>query len=760
MDIKSVFDADSKSVWQFLCENGQGLYVPPYQRQYSWSAQNIKRLFEDISHGISLLLTNPDSVTFLGTIITIHDKTLSTVQPIIRRQTPSSVMSIIDGQQRLTTLLMINTCLFDEIRTRFNKLGGDESVEEKWLSDECKSLMPKIQMTFEEDMKHGASRYYPRMIRAYEDCWSRDIPTAKYTSPLANFINNFGQHIRSDSYEAFQYSVPENIKDSARFKFLINARKEILNNIKELFKPDTSDFEYPSNEQVLLSDDLVKTLFEYIPPEVAIKLRLCDSKNYQELFRLVLFAHFFIERVAITVVTATNEDYAFDMFESLNTTGEPLTAFETFKPKIIDTEGLAYYESSDSRAYCDDIESYLESFIKPNEKQDATSNLLVTFALTENGEKLSKRLGDQRRYFKNYEKLNTTEKKAFLLQLADAAKFLSKSWNIDSKEAPVIDGLGVLSNDAKLCLFFLRKIRHTITQPLIIRYFSNLKASPKDSSSEAEKSLVEVIKAITAFHIFWRGSRETTESIDSIYRGLMSDGYPFLKLQPLKRFGEHQLPSVESVKAAFRDILEKQGGIKNLGDWKTRLSNTPSYKNAQLAQLILLAASDNAVVDPSTPGLIIKGRQGLMPMFTFDKFISDDVRTVEHIAPQNPSNADNWDKEIYKLPDTVDTIGNLTLLPSIENSYLGNSGWAKKKLIYKILSAETPHQLDALIQEAHVQGISISESSEKLLERSKYLPLVRSLGEVEGDWTANLIAKRTERIGELAWKRISPWLGY
>ena len=760
MDIKSVFDASSKSVWQFLCENGQGLYVPPYQRQYSWSAQNIKRLFEDISHGLSLLLTNADSVTFLGTIIAIHDKNLATVQPIVRKQTPSCVMSIIDGQQRLTTLLLINMCLYDEIRTRFIKLDGDDSAEAKWLADECKSLMPKIQKTFEEDMNHGGSRYYPRMIRAYEDCWSRDISTAQYTSPLANFINNFGQHIRSDSYQLFQFLIPENVEDISRFEFLVTARKEIQKNIREVFKIDNSEFEYPSNQQVLTSDDLVETLFDEIPGDVANKLLIGESKNYSELFRLVLFAHFFMERVAITVVTATNEDYAFDMFESLNTTGEPLTAFETFKPKIIDTEGLSEYERSDSRKYCNIVESYLESFTKPNEKQDATSNLLVTFALTEHGEKLSKRLGEQRRYFKKYEKLDKAEKKLFLLQLSDAAKFLNSTWSFEVNDTPQIEGIKSLSDDAKLCLFFLKKIKHTITQPLLIRYFSWFTNAPKDMAPVAEASLVDLIKAITAFHILWRGSRQTTEGIDSIYRGLMSNGYPDLNIPPIKRFGQNGLPSVEDVKAALRDILAKQGGIKDVGDWTSRLSNTPSYKNAQLAQLILLAASDDAVVDSKFPGLIAKGRLGLMPMFTFEKFISDDVRTVEHIAPQNPSTTDSWDEKIYDSPETVDTIGNLTLLPSIENSYLGNSGWAKKRLIYKILSAETPSQLEVLIKQAHDQGIGISESSEKLLERSKYLPLVRSIGEVEEGWTAELIATRTKRIGELAWNKVAPWLGY
>ena len=760
MDIKSVFDASSKSVWQFLCENGQGLYVPPYQRQYSWSAQNIKRLFEDISNGLLLLVSNSDSVTFLGSIIAIHDKNLLTVQPIVKKQTPSCVMSIIDGQQRLTTLLMINMCLYDEIRMRFNKLESDESAEAKWLVDECRSLMPNIQKTFEEDMNHGTSRYYPRMIRAYEDCWSRDISTVKYTSPLANFINNFGQHIRSDSFNLFQYSIPNDVADISRFEFLVNAKKEIQRNIREIFKAEGSEFEYPSNQKILESKGLVATLFDEIPEVVADKLSKADSKNYIELFRLVLFAHFFIERVAITVVTATNEDYAFDMFESLNTTGEPLTAFETFKPKIIDTEGLVEYERSDSRKYCNVVENYLESFTKPNEKQDATSNLLVTFALTEHGEKLSKRLGEQRRYFKKYEKLEKSDKKLFLLQLADAANFLANSWSSEGNEVPKIKGIKDLSDDAKLSLFFLIKIKHTITQPIIIRYFSNLSNASKDSAPDAEKSLVEVIKAITAFHILWRGSRQTTEGIDSIYRGLMLNGYPTLKLSPIKRYGQHELPPVDTLKSAFRDILAKQGGIKDVHDWTTRLINTPSYKSTQLAQLILLAASDDAVVDTAVPGLISKGRLGLMPMFTFDKFISDDVRTVEHIAPQNPSTFDHWDEKIYEMPDMVDTIGNLTLLPSSENSYLGNSGWVKKRLIYKILSAETSSQLDALIKEAHVQEIPISESSEKLLERSKYLPLVRSIGEVKGDWTADLIAKRTERIGELAWGRIAPWLAY
>lgn len=757
MDIKAVFDASSKSVWQFLCEPGQGLYVPPYQRQYSWSSQNIKRLFEDISHGLSVLLTNPDSVTFLGTIIAINDHTMSGVQPIVRKQMPGSVMSIIDGQQRLTTLLLMSTCLYDEIHTRYVKLGDEHTPEVVWLSDECKSLLPKIQKTFEEDMSHGTFRYYPKMIRAYEDCWSRDSSSAKYLSPLAHYVHNFGLHIRNSAPELFQYSSPPSLLDVSKFDFLTRARKEIQKNLRELFKEDNNEYEYPTNEQLLKSKHLVATLFHEIPVEVAARLNSGGSSNFLELFRLVMFAQFFIERVAITVVTATNEDYAFDMFESLNTTGEPLTAFETFKPKIIDTEGLEHYERSQSRLYCTEIETHLDGFIKASEKQDATSNLIVTFALTESGDKVSKRLGEQRRYLKRYEKLDATGQRAFLLQMADLARFLDASWN---SEVPLVPGISALPDEEKLCLCFLKKIRHTITQPLIVRYFSNFRNASTSRIAETQRSLMDVIKAITAFHVLWRGSRQTTDGIDAIYRDLMLEGYPRTGLPPLKRCSNVDLPSADSLKEALRDILTTRGGISDVNDWKIRLGTVPSYKNYQLAQLILLAASDNAVIDPSCPGLITVGRKNSNPMFTYDSFVSEIVKTVEHIAPQDPGSKADWDSMIYENPDFVDTIGNLTLLPLAENASLGNSSWAKKRLIYKVLSEERLDQLTILIAEAQSDGLVISQSTEQLLKRSQYLPLVKSIASVDGVWTADLIAKRTARIGELAWNRVAPWLGY
>ncbi|GDJ29008.1 hypothetical protein BvCmsKSP009_00705 [Escherichia coli] len=47
MEIKDVFGAQPKSVWEYICENGQGLYVPAYQRQYSWDKPVLDPRYSD-----------------------------------------------------------------------------------------------------------------------------------------------------------------------------------------------------------------------------------------------------------------------------------------------------------------------------------------------------------------------------------------------------------------------------------------------------------------------------------------------------------------------------------------------------------------------------------------------------------------------------------------------------------------------------------------------------------------------------------------
>jgi hypothetical protein len=768
MQISDVFGAHPKSVWEYLCENGQGLYVPAYQRQYSWDKSKISRLFEDACHGFTMLIDHIDSITFLGTIIAIHDTQYLTVNPLVKGDVPSRVMTIIDGQQRLTTLLLMNTVLHEEIRTRSAKLKNTNQADREWLQEECMKAVGRLAKTFEEDKDYGdeAFRFYPRMIRAYDDSWSRKKDKAEYNSPIGHYLHAYGQHGRGDPKKAFKLDPPAGAADQSKYKLLGDGRRVVQSLIRGVAKNDQVALELPEFDRVVASpafqDILVKADF---PESVRQALSVENNDDFKELLRLVLFANFVLDRVALTIVTAKNEDYAFDMFEALNTTGEPLTAFETFKPRVIHCEGLENYEKSQSYEYMKSVEGYLEGFGKTDDKQDATSRLIVAFASAERGEKLSKRLSDQRRFFKeNFEKLSEGDpRRDFVRHLSHAAIFVQHAWPDEKSATPVLFSAEEAGTDEViLCLDLLRSFKHTITHGPLIRFYSEIRKADNDTRPQAIESFIKAIKAITAFSVLWRASRRGTENIDMYYRRLMETGHAGVAMPPLARRidngDESPSPDAELLRKALAAILMVDGKVGSKDEWVKATAKIPAYDNQrEVTRFILLAAAHDSADDKTAPGLTVAGKPGLLTLLNYAHWRDEDSQTVEHIAPKNRE--DGWLDELYDDGDIIDRLGNLTLLPRAENSSLSNGSWTRKRLIYKILSADTSDELDPLLQQAKQQGIEISKSTAELLANSRHLPMAKAAACVEGDWTLDLVDRRSARIAELAWARIAPWLG-
>ena len=65
---------------------------------------------------------------------------------------------------------------------------------------------------------------------------------------------------------------------------------------------------------------------------------ISSTPDSSGLIRITLFSYYLLKSVVLTRVETDDEDYAFDIFDSLNTTGAPLTAIETFKPRVISFE--------------------------------------------------------------------------------------------------------------------------------------------------------------------------------------------------------------------------------------------------------------------------------------------------------------------------------------------------------------------------------------------------------------------------------------
>ena len=86
-----------------------GFSVPEYQRAYDWNKENIKRLLEDCLNGFYYLSRpkNEESYTFLGTIILVSEKSEPSFD--------GTSLSVIDGQQRITTLILLCCALIEEL---------------------------------------------------------------------------------------------------------------------------------------------------------------------------------------------------------------------------------------------------------------------------------------------------------------------------------------------------------------------------------------------------------------------------------------------------------------------------------------------------------------------------------------------------------------------------------------------------------------------------------------------------------------------
>ncbi|RII28690.1 MAG: DUF262 domain-containing protein [Geobacter sp.] len=784
MEVREVFSAEPKSTWHILCESNTGFYVPAYQREYSWNKDNIIRLFDDTCHGIRLLLDNEDAITFIGTIIYIHDIRYQTVNPIVRTEVPGKVCVVIDGQQRLTTLLLLNSIIHNDIVVFSKRLKTSTEPQDVWLYQKALSTMSQLAKTYEFDMDYGDSQWYPRMIRAYDDSWSRSSSTAKYSSPIATYLHKYGKHTRDieNSSKAFKYELGDIPSESLKKHEVIKDNiKHIVKYLREIYKDNGSDFDFPKLTEIYLSQPHFKEVL--IGPEIPdyVKASLDDPSTdryfieYRSLFRLILFARYLLERIAVTIVGAKNESYAFDMFESLNTTGEPLTAYETFKPRVIDSEGLAQYEHSESRLHMSHIEDYLNAFKKAQDKHDATSELVIPFALAESGFKLSKRLSDQRRYLKDRYDANTIidDKRGFVKHFGHSSLVINYSWPADLAIRPKFYQLDDISDEAILCLDLLRSSKHNITLALIIRYFSLTRLLSGEDRNRAIADLECVIKSIAAFSVLWRASRKGTEGIDSIYRELMKDGVTEIGIGPFSRtttkntgITYNDLPTAEQLRTAFKHHLKKRGlncgNIEDKTEWVTRSKAIPLYDiNKPITRFILLAASHDSCLDADNLGLLKQGREGILPTLNYSEWekLKKEDYTVEHIAPQTPLANSDWDRALYEEKETVDMIGNLTLLPRSENSIVGNRNWADKKLMYEICSADTQDDFDRYLLEARTMGIELPQATIEKLKGSKYLAHVKAISKLNDNWNKDFVMQRSKRLLELAWDRIIPWLG-
>lgn len=764
-EVKDLYSAQAANLWETVAGGGGvvGFRIPEYQRTYDWGKDKIDRLLEDCANGL-YQLSQPtsgnaypsESFTFLGTLILVKEKAEATFD--------GKSWDVVDGQQRLTTLMLVCCALMEEISAN---LAAAETLSEeasRWVIAESDARRGELLRCIVGEIP-GISTpgRFPRIIRQHEDNRAESARYADEKSIVAKFLMEFAKSYRSGG-GAFEFD--DLIGNEGRAKRFGDNYRHIRSQITRIADLSSSSSDADLNYEIVPSHRFNVAGFTSLLPKLD---RMDDQRQKDKinseisrrgacngLIRLLLLSSYVCRCVVLTRVETDDDGAAFDIFDALNSTGDPLTAIETFRPRAIRAEDEQDgYKGSDCEAAFKQIEKVLGAFVNSDQRQREAKEIIVTFALYDTGEKVSGDLRVQRSHLrKHFDKIVTIQdRRCFVRALADVAQFRSECW--DRKG---IDNATYLSDDAKLCLRVIRDMNTSLALPILARYWSQRAEFGLDPAFES------AVKAVTAFLVLRRTVTGSTGGIDAVFRKIMSQASPEGDAALCRRESANSnngLPSVERLKCRLKSLLEDDPiNATTREQWVENTEEVPIANHTRaLAKFLIFAAAQFALPKEGSPGLLRQAR--VVPSterkyLTYENWTAPHYSTVEHVAPDSDP-GDGWDRGIYRKQHTRHTIGNLVLLPQKVNESASNRPWRQKKLFYLALSEQDSQGRTERFSQAQNEGIHFSAKTKKIIKNQERLHLLDSIREVE-DWDEELIRARSRNVLQLAWDTLAPWL--
>ena len=769
-DVNQIFTAKAATVGETIIDfrgGNAGFKIPDYQRTYDWSEEHLQRLMQNCCSGFYQLsqLKNRIPHTFLGTIILVHE----TSEPGFEGES----FALVDGQQRITSLVLLCCSLYVKIRSQVQseEFQNLPSEYKTWLDKESRYFLNQLYACTTGRLQTvGESQTFPRIIRSDAN-ESRARDHSEYLSDIARLLDLFHKFCVNNKPTAFN---PNSfLGDTESMKRLLDNYR-ILSDLGNVlcYENLSKKFDVDRVEREKLQERQMKRLFRVLPKyeqrtQDKFGTMIGSCEQTESLIRLLQFSSYLLNFVILTRVVTEDEDSAFDIFDALNTTGEPLTAVETLKPMVVKFENeKRRFQGSECDISFRRLESHLnEVFQNTHKRHTETKELLTSFALYLNGDKLSLLLRDQRSYLRtNFDSISNPKlKRKFIGSVADIAEFRHEFW-IPEPEGNCGTNIRFNSSENResfqLCLAFLRAMKTNLTVPIIARYWRNF----LDDHNEEE--FVLGVKAITAFVALRRAFTGGTDGIDDELRSLMGTNLkPERKHSSLSvgnNFSREIWP-VEKLKSELLwKLTEKVIGSSGIDEssrdsWVKGAKGISLYTGARsLCKFLLLAATHQSTPDEDNPGLLRRkgvAKSDELDLFNIRVWNDPKYKTVEHIAPQKYCNG--WDAGIYESRATPHTIGNLTLLPSKVNTSASNAKWDKKKIFYMVFSSKEEQERKKLFMDVKGSDLEIKLSTLDLLTRR--LQILDSITNVK-EWTPNLIETRSENILGFAWDTLQSWL--
>ena len=137
-------DANDLNLMSFLGQRKVEFIIPVYQRNYDWKREHCKQLLEDI---IQCGSDDKIKAHFIGSIVYIHNGTYS--------MATTNELTIIDGQQRLTTLTLIWIVIY-KLAQKLKREDLVDDVYESYIVNKRDNEKLKLRPTENND---GALRH-------------------------------------------------------------------------------------------------------------------------------------------------------------------------------------------------------------------------------------------------------------------------------------------------------------------------------------------------------------------------------------------------------------------------------------------------------------------------------------------------------------------------------------------------------------------------------------------------------------------------
>lgn len=772
-----IFKAEPQSVFDVICKRKTtGFYMPAYQRPYSWEESHIRDLFSDCENVFRNLLDSHDAIIFLGSILSVDDSIALTIYPLVKRDKPEEIKLIIDGQQRLSTLMLIILCINERLRILLPSLKkaitSEQDEEIKDVLDELRQVVSQLEIdtsntVVETTAEHEVYKYLPKIIRSQVDCWGRSEKNALYESPIAELLYVYQRHITDQ-------------RDNSVFKpldlsLMSTSAKRVVNNVKEIRKQldcvqKGFQFQFPDSEteeKINISDLVdVETLDVCLDFPVDKNLALVAESypKVAEVIYIAVFAKFLLHRVCLTYVEVNNESYAFDMFEALNTTGEPLTAIETFVPKAIEfigkkrKEGAPEEELEAAMDVLNSITERFENIIDSKEKNLKTKALILAFVRAFEGKVKVTSLRDQRdAMLKSYENCDYDLKGVYLNQLATSANFLFDHWQV------VVPNVGKLVDSSvldisNLCLRYLVDMKHDIVQSLLIQFV--LIDEKFEATGTEHSDFAKVLKSVTAFSVLWRAMSGGADGIDAVYkklheRGVNADQKGFTlghgsltsdRFNPdiINQFFREELVTKIITKGSPKDTVDEK--------WLDICSKQQILTKPKSIKMLLLAGLHGVELEGVDHQISNKLSTDFLTT-TMWELISR-KNAIKKVF--NGGSTEGWgDKEIAN-PEIYNKIGNVLIDVRDGVSSSNSPSWynLKQHLLQALANDSIKDIEDILSSECHISEHAKSHASVLMLEKK--------FGDITfaDKWGKQQIDERSALLLSNAWRNLTKWLDW